>query len=51
LDARSMCQEGFWEVKPIRKAWVDHLDGRDDYSFKLWGVLMFQAWLHTNNSN
>jgi len=45
LDESRMLQEGFWNVKPIRRAWKDHLDGRDDYSFKLWGVLMFQAWL------
>lgn len=46
LDESRMRQEGFWEVEPIRQAWTDHLDGREDNSFKLWGVLMFQAWLH-----
>lgn len=51
LDERLMRQEGFWEVEPIRQAWADHLDGKEDYSFKLWGVLMFQAWLHTNSTN
>lgn len=45
LDECRMRQEGFWEVGPIRQTWADHLEGRDDYSFQLWGVLMFQAWL------
>lgn len=45
LGESRMRQEGFWEVRPIRQAWADHLEGREDYSFKLWGVLMFQAWL------
>lgn len=50
LDERCLRQEGFWDVRLIRQAWTDHLDGRDDYSFKLWGVLMFQAWLRTINA-
>ena len=49
LDERRMRQEGFWEVRPIRQAWTDHLEGREDYCFQLWGVLMFQAWLDANN--
>jgi asparagine synthase (glutamine-hydrolysing) len=51
LDEKRMHQEGFWEVGPIRQSWADHLEGREDYSFQLWGVLMFQAWLDASNSS
>jgi len=50
LDERRMRQEGYWDVTPIRQAWTDHLEGRQDYSFQLWGVLMFQAWLDGGTS-
>lgn len=48
LDESRLRREGFWEVKLIRQAWADHLDGKEDYNFKLWSVLMFQAWLDRN---
>lgn len=38
-------KEGFFNAVPIRKVWQQHLQGRYDYSSKLWGILMFQAWL------
>lgn len=38
-------QEGFFNVIPIRKIWEQHMQGKYDHSAKLWGVLMFQAWL------
>jgi asparagine synthase (glutamine-hydrolysing) len=30
--------------------WNEHLSGREDYSFELWGILMFQAWLRNEGS-
>jgi asparagine synthase (glutamine-hydrolysing) len=29
----------------IRRTWSDHVDGKRNYSVKLWSVLMYQAWL------
>lgn len=45
LDEKRLQSEGYFHAAPIRKVWQDHLHGRADYSTKLWGVLMFQAWL------
>jgi asparagine synthase (glutamine-hydrolysing) len=47
LNEKRLEQEGYWNVKVIRQKWQEHLSGQFDYSFQLWGVLMFQAWLET----
>ena len=44
LDERRLAKEGFFSPKPIREAWNDHLSGRRNFHFRLWNVLMFQAW-------
>lgn len=38
-------QEGYFDPAPVRRAWADHLSGRANRQYHLWGVLMFQAWL------
>lgn len=40
--------EGFFDPAPIRQAWQAHLAGRASYGYRLWSVLMFQAWLEVN---
>jgi asparagine synthase (glutamine-hydrolysing) len=44
LDERLLSQQGFFKPSPVRRKWVEHLKGHTDYSFDLWGILMFQAW-------
>ena len=48
LNEKRLEQEGYWNIKVIRQKWKEHLLGEMDYSFQLWGVLMFQAWLSEN---
>jgi asparagine synthase (glutamine-hydrolysing) len=36
--------EGFFDTEPIQKTWQEHLEGRRDWQYYLWNVLMFQAW-------
>jgi asparagine synthase (glutamine-hydrolysing) len=38
-------REGYFHPEPIRSRWADHLSGRRNWDYCLWGVLMFQAWL------
>jgi asparagine synthase (glutamine-hydrolysing) len=41
-------REGYFDPAPIRHAWQAHLAGRQSYGYRLWSVLMFQAWLEVN---
>jgi asparagine synthase (glutamine-hydrolysing) len=49
LDERRLEREGFFDPAPIRQKWEQHLTGRRDWQQPLWNVLMFQAWLETEN--
>jgi len=42
-------REGFFNPAPIREKWTEHLSGRRNWSYLLWSVLMFQAWLEANS--
>lgn len=37
-------REGMFDPAPIRLAWAQHLSGRADHQYRLWTILMFQAW-------
>ena len=44
LAERRLREEGFFEPGPVREAWTAHLSGRRNDQYRLWVVLMFQAW-------
>jgi len=44
LDARSMEADGLLDPLPVRQLWAEHLSGRTAGQYRLWCVLMFQAW-------
>jgi len=44
LEESRLLNEGFFHPEPIRIAWEEHLKGNNMHN-KLWGILMFQAWL------
>ncbi len=50
LEPSKLSAEGFWNVELVRRKWDDHIAGRGDHEFQLWGVLMFQAWYEQQNS-
>ncbi|MBC8434065.1 MAG: asparagine synthase (glutamine-hydrolyzing) [Desulfobacterales bacterium] len=43
-------REGFLNPLPVREKWNEHLSGRRNWAYHLWGVLMFQAWLESRRS-
>ncbi|MEM1349097.1 MAG: asparagine synthase (glutamine-hydrolyzing), partial [Myxococcota bacterium] len=45
LNEGRMLRDGVLEPEPIRRLWSMHLSGRTNAQHRLWGVLMFQAWL------
>jgi len=38
-------REGYFDHAPIRATWRAHLRGEGSFGYRLWSVLMFQAWL------
>ncbi|MFA6279865.1 MAG: asparagine synthase (glutamine-hydrolyzing) [Bdellovibrionales bacterium] len=48
LDETRLRREGFFNPKPIREKWRDHLSGKRNWAYPLWDILMFEAWLEHN---
>lgn len=47
LDERRLRQAGLLEPIPIRKLWQEHINGLNDWGYRLWPMLMFEAWKDT----
>ena len=45
LSETRLKREGFFNSAPIRQKWAEHRSGAGNWSYYLWDVLMFQAWL------
>lgn len=41
-------REGYFDPAPIRATWRKHVSGEGAFGYRLWSVLMFQAWLESN---
>jgi asparagine synthase (glutamine-hydrolysing) len=49
LDPARLTREGYLHPQPIRRAWKQHLEGRN-LQYPLWDVLMFQMWLEQSQA-
>jgi asparagine synthase (glutamine-hydrolysing) len=47
LDEKRLREEGYFFPTPLRESWLEHISGRSNRHNRIWGVLMFQAWLET----
>lgn len=45
LDEGRLRDQGILEPRPIRKKWAEHISGETRWEYRLWTVLMFQAWM------
>jgi asparagine synthase (glutamine-hydrolysing) len=44
LDEQRLRQAGLLEAGLVRRYWAEHLDGRRNWQYLLWDVLMLEAW-------
>lgn len=45
LSENRMTAQGLLNTTLIRTMWAEHLSGRRNHAYRLWNVLMLQAWL------
>lgn len=44
ISTERLKRDGLFRPEPIRTAWEQHVEGRADHQYRLWTILMFQAW-------
>lgn len=44
LSEQRLRSAGLIDPVPVRTLWRQHLEGRSDWGYRLWPVLMFEAW-------
>lgn len=44
LSVKALEEVGVFDTKTIRSVWNDHVTGKHNRQYQLWGPLMFQSW-------
>lgn len=50
LEPTRLMREGFFDPASIQRKWSEHQTGARNWSYHLWDVLMFQAWLENQRA-
>lgn len=45
LSEKRLKDDGYFNVDLVRKKWLEHLSGSQNWQYHLWSILMFQIWL------
>jgi len=45
LSEDGLRNQGLFDVKAVRSRWKAHVEGRADWTYQLWAVVMLQDWL------
>jgi asparagine synthase (glutamine-hydrolysing) len=45
IDRSSLLEQGFLNVDLVHKYWNEHLQGDNDWTGRIWSILVFQSWL------
>jgi asparagine synthase (glutamine-hydrolysing) len=44
LTTEMLSRDGLFNVTEVQKNWQQHLQGKRQYGYRLWSILMFQSW-------
>lgn len=44
LEPATMTADGYFATEAVQQLWQQHLSGRRNNGYRLWSILMFQAW-------
>ena len=49
LNEKKLLEKGYFNPLLIRNKWNEHILNKKNWQYSLWNVLMFQAWIDSNN--
>lgn len=51
LDESRLRQAGLLDPTPVHRLWREHMAGRNDWGYRLWPMLMFEAWRRADSQS
>lgn len=51
LSERKLKEQGFFNSDMVQRMWQEHTNGTRRWHYRLWDILMFQAWLEEQGLN